>query len=43
MGEGDHRGMGQAADGVSAFSIGIALLEKAVLVLHTTAGGLNSM
>ena len=41
MGEGDHRGMGLPADGVSAFSIGIALPEKAVLVLHTTAGRLN--
>ena len=43
MGEGDYRGMGLPADGVSVFSIGIARYwpEKAVLVLHTTAGGLN--
>ena len=41
MGEGDHRGMGLQVDGVSAFTIGIATPEKAVLALHTTAGGLN--
>ena len=28
MGEGDHRGMGLPADGVSAFSIGIAVCSQ---------------